>query len=90
MPELVGDAGYAQEPGLLSPAQERTEAQWAALTSGIDHDADVIPSPRVATGHRESHREPSCKPDREPDREPSLSPATSPPASPAASPAASP
>ncbi len=41
MPELVGDAGYAQEPGLLSLAKEGAQTQWAVLTGGIDHDADI-------------------------------------------------
>jgi hypothetical protein len=62
VPELVGDAGYAQEPGLLSPAKEGAQTQWAVLTGGIDHDADMIPSPRIAAKRREPEREPGREP----------------------------
>ena len=77
MPELVGDTRNAQEPGLLSPVEERAEPQRAASTGGVDHDTDVIASPRAGAvpkpacePAREPHREPDLDPGREPGREP--------------------
>ena len=64
VPELEGDTGHTQEPGLLCPVQERTETHRPAAAGSADQDTYVVTSKCAGAS-----RQPGSESERQPDDE---------------------